>query len=712
MAEAPAAPGSGAIRIGEWLLVPSTHSLERDGQVRRLPRQLVELLGLLASRPGETFAREALLQQVWARKVVNDEVLSRAIADLRAQLGDDARAPRYIETLPKTGYRLIAPVLAIAGDPLPIQGLESSGDGGATPQDIAPSRPRPVPAFWWSALLLLALAAAGAWWLHARLSDQAAERAASATDAGWTAERMLHEQPFRSGPDWAHHPRFSRDGRWLAFVVTSLEGDGTTLWWSAADGSAPRRVDGGPGRLGTPVFSPDGTALAFTAREDGGCQVRVVALPAGAPRDIAPCAGAAASGLDWPSPGRLLHSGPPVAAGRGVALWQVDPRSGERRVLTDPPATAVADSDPRTSADGRIAFLRGPDGLRELWLWQDGTQRQLTRGTDRVPGLAWTPDAGALVVASDRTGFPALHRVDAATGEMRLLGGRGAATLDVGPDGRLLYEQRRYDANLWVYAGGAEPRQLTDSTRYEAYAALSGEGQRVLYVSNRDGNGSIWLQGLAGGNEQRLALAPAEAWVRPQWLDARQVLLTRYATGGGTHIEVFDLARQSVLPEHPLRGPGFAGVPLEDGRLLLALGHGEASGMRLAIRAAGVDRPLAGATGVAEFRSDGRWIGWTRRGDPRLNLVDTGSAGAPAASVDLGDVRGWTLHAGTLVTVRRDADGWALWRQALPDGVPQRRHAVRAPPVDGQVVLAPGGETVLLSHLDAFAADLLLVPSP
>src|SRR5690606_31337473 len=76
----------------------------------RLPRRLVDLLVCLAARPGETWSREALIEAVWSRKVVNAEVLSRAIAELRGLLGDDARDPRYIETLPKTGYRLLAEV--------------------------------------------------------------------------------------------------------------------------------------------------------------------------------------------------------------------------------------------------------------------------------------------------------------------------------------------------------------------------------------------------------------------------------------------------------------------------------------------------------------------------------------------------------------------------------------------------------------------------
>ena len=70
------------------------------------------LLVRLAQTPGAVVSRETLIDEVWSRRMVNDEVLSRAIADLRGALRDDSRTPRYIETIPKSGYRLIAAVAA------------------------------------------------------------------------------------------------------------------------------------------------------------------------------------------------------------------------------------------------------------------------------------------------------------------------------------------------------------------------------------------------------------------------------------------------------------------------------------------------------------------------------------------------------------------------------------------------------------------------
>ena len=70
----------------------------------------MEVLMLLAEHGDRVVSREELLKAVWASVVVGDEALTQSIIKLRRALGDDPRAPSYIETIPKRGYRLIAPV--------------------------------------------------------------------------------------------------------------------------------------------------------------------------------------------------------------------------------------------------------------------------------------------------------------------------------------------------------------------------------------------------------------------------------------------------------------------------------------------------------------------------------------------------------------------------------------------------------------------------
>ena len=85
----------------------------------RLRPLLMDLLLRLAADPGCVVTRETLLADVWALRADDDEVLSSAIGDLRCVLGDDAIQPRYIETLPQAGYRLVAQV---GETPRPISG--------------------------------------------------------------------------------------------------------------------------------------------------------------------------------------------------------------------------------------------------------------------------------------------------------------------------------------------------------------------------------------------------------------------------------------------------------------------------------------------------------------------------------------------------------------------------------------------------------------
>ena len=105
-------------RFLDWRYEPARRRLVGpDGETRLKPLS-DRLLRCLLDAPGTVRARDQLIEEVWTRREVNDEVLSRAIAELRALLGDDARQPRFVETLSKGGYRWIAPVTRIDAAPV------------------------------------------------------------------------------------------------------------------------------------------------------------------------------------------------------------------------------------------------------------------------------------------------------------------------------------------------------------------------------------------------------------------------------------------------------------------------------------------------------------------------------------------------------------------------------------------------------------------
>ncbi len=86
---------------------PTALRVRRNDQVERIEPRMMQVLLILAGQAGEVVTRESLERQAWAGRVVSDDAVTNTIAKLRRALGDDRRRPRFIETIPKRGYRLI-----------------------------------------------------------------------------------------------------------------------------------------------------------------------------------------------------------------------------------------------------------------------------------------------------------------------------------------------------------------------------------------------------------------------------------------------------------------------------------------------------------------------------------------------------------------------------------------------------------------------------
>lgn len=97
-------------RFDRFLLDPENRRLSRDGAPIDLSNRYFDALALLVRDPNTLISKDRFLAEVWRGVPVTDEALTQCIKTLRRQLGDDAAAPRFIETVPKHGYRFIAPV--------------------------------------------------------------------------------------------------------------------------------------------------------------------------------------------------------------------------------------------------------------------------------------------------------------------------------------------------------------------------------------------------------------------------------------------------------------------------------------------------------------------------------------------------------------------------------------------------------------------------
>ena len=103
-----------AYRLGDWYVYPQLNLLVCDEQRVHAEPKLMDVLSCLMQAQGRLVTRDELLQRVWPRVVVNEEVLTRAISELRSLLGDTSRERRYIATVPKRGYRLLQTAVSVA----------------------------------------------------------------------------------------------------------------------------------------------------------------------------------------------------------------------------------------------------------------------------------------------------------------------------------------------------------------------------------------------------------------------------------------------------------------------------------------------------------------------------------------------------------------------------------------------------------------------
>jgi TolB-like protein/DNA-binding winged helix-turn-helix (wHTH) protein len=119
-----------------WALLRAPLELRKDGGLVRLQEQPLQILELLVQKPGSLVTREELIARLWPDSVVDfDAGLNTAVRKLRAAIGDDAEAPKYLETVPRQGYRFIGP-------------LEPGLESGVVASGVAPAPTPAAPAPW------------------------------------------------------------------------------------------------------------------------------------------------------------------------------------------------------------------------------------------------------------------------------------------------------------------------------------------------------------------------------------------------------------------------------------------------------------------------------------------------------------------------------------------------------------------------------------
>jgi TolB-like protein/DNA-binding winged helix-turn-helix (wHTH) protein/Flp pilus assembly protein TadD len=161
----------------------------------QVERKVMEVLVCLARSPGRVVTKDELVREVWDGRFVSDDVVWRSVRELRRALGDETRAPRYIETIPRRGYRLLAPVAEIpetAGPAPRLPPIAAAPIAARARTALLPRRsPRQAAVGAAVALALFAaLSLAAAWWLGAHRSARSARPAGQAGRPGTAPVRL------------------------------------------------------------------------------------------------------------------------------------------------------------------------------------------------------------------------------------------------------------------------------------------------------------------------------------------------------------------------------------------------------------------------------------------------------------------------------------------------------------------------------------------
>jgi Tol biopolymer transport system component len=303
----------------------------------------------------------------------------------------------------------------------------------------------------------------------------------------------------------------------------------------------PRAVTSGQGDAESPVWSPDGSEIAFLRRNEEQVEVVVLSLADGEERLFASTSQVDFPGLDWSPDGThiaLVDKDTPTEPD-GIFLVSIE--TGQRRRITSPPQAGGGDRDPAFSPDGtEIAFVRWSEGPRNVIYITDtsgGEPTRLTLHEGYVRDIDWLADGSAILFPSMWRGIAGLWMVSTEGGKpVRLSFGETARNVSIAPTGRLAYSTHVTNANLWrVHGPGTEtplsPERFISSTRQDFEPQYSPSGGHIALTSDRSGDNHIWICSKDGDRCKQLTPQGAVA-VAPRWSpDEKTIAFTELSRG-------------------------------------------------------------------------------------------------------------------------------------------------------------------------------------
>ena len=567
-------PANDRVNFGSFSVDLHTHEVRKDGTRIRLIGQPFDILAVLLSKPGELVTREELRMRLWPGDtfVDFDHGLNAAVNKLRETLCDSADSPRFVETLPRRGYRFIAKVERIdattASSAAQAVTTVTGPDGSANPALAASSVPaasRPAADSrgekpgtfqqmrrWLSPIagaiaLLLIVVGAGI-----KVKNRESREAHADTVAPTVRMRS-----FTGADEDAAQPAFSADGKRIAFARWGMRAEDSGIFVKQVSGDSQTQLTSNTHDRG-PVWSPDGKRIAFSRWNDSDVAFFTVPAAGGSEqkldtRGVSPKRGE----LDWSPDGRF------IAFNGGNAIFLVSLRDGSVRQLTLPPPSAE-DRAPSFSTDGkRVMIVRSrgggfPEEIRTIST--DGGEETLAASVSaQIIGTPrWTADEKSVVFSSNFGGKSGLWRVSTEKKDSPIQINDSVANPAIARRHDLLaYERSSHGLNIWQLDVSPESHgsnrkdmtilvPLTGQTDQGPGPQFSPDGGKLAFMSDRSGTMEIWVADADGKNPKQLtAIGNAGT---PRWSpDGKQI--------------VFDASRKN--------GSGIYTVSLEGGEARL-----------------------------------------------------------------------------------------------------------------------------------------------
>ena len=603
-------PRSGKQRIfafGSFRVDTSERMLFRGDEPIQLQPKTFDLLLMLVENHGRVLEKDQLLGAIWPEAVVEESNLSQNVYLLRKVFGCDPGGAKYIETVPKRGYRFAVDVNEVSDG----AGALTTTDGGTAAESRALSH-RNKGLLAALSLIICGLAAASVV-LYRSATVKPSSAAQDVGDQREPFQRMKIRRITDTGK--VVHPAISPDGKYIAYTLT--DSGQYSLWIQQVDtGSATQITAPTDAMLFSAVFSHSGNYVFYERQEKGVATVYQLPVLGGVPRKIASnvWSGVAIS----PDDKRIAFVRLDSTNSESV-LVAATINSGEEQRITarkSPEYLEMWNCGPAWSPNGNslVCVAGAPEGQVLIEAFEGGAENRLGNTTwTEVGSVAWLADATGLIVTADTDAgsSPQVWNVSYPAGEVRrvtndlnrynrisvtsdgrmLLAERsenvshiwvlpeederrakqltfgissqdGAHGLCWGPRGNIVYsaeQDGRFD--LWrIDANGKNQVQLTlNAGRWNAQPCISPDGSHIAFVSDRTGYRNIWVMDIDGQNAKQFTFGKGEMnpsyTVEGEWIiysdwASPKASIKKVSAAGGDAIDVgLETSRANLSPD-------------------------------------------------------------------------------------------------------------------------------------------------------------------